>query len=155
VKHATAPTASGLPGWLTWGALLAALLGAFYLFGPGSGRKIATPPARIVHNNVDLVPQVGNIYNTLRDTLGNVRDQASAQAALPRLQESAKALDSIGTLAGQMSPANRGDLSRLMQSYLPNLRGLIEGALKTAGVGGIAKPVLDQILNRVEALSRG
>jgi hypothetical protein len=155
VKHATAPTASGLPSWLTWGALLAALLAGFYMFGPGSGRKIAAPPARIVHNNVDVVPQVANVYNTLRDTLGNVRDSASAQAALPRLQDSVKALDGLNTMAGAMAPAARGDLAKLMQGYLPSLRTLIDAALKTAGVSGIAKPVLDQILNRMEGLAKG
>jgi hypothetical protein len=154
VKHATVPTKTGLPSWLTWGALLAALLLGFYMFGPGSGRRIAAPPARIVHNNVDLVPQVANAYNVLRDTLGNVRDQATAQAALPRLQETARSLDSLNTLAGQMAPAVRGDLATLVQGYLPNLRLLIDAALKTAGVSAVAKPVLDQILNRVEGLSK-
>jgi hypothetical protein len=155
VKHATAPTASGLPSWLTWGALLAALLAGFYMFGPGSGRQVATPPARIMHNNVDLVPQVGNLYNGLRDTLGNVRDQASAQAALPRLQEGAKTLQDLTTLAGQMPAATRGDLGRLMQGYVPNAQNLIETALKTAGVSGVLKPVLEQILSRMVALAKG
>ncbi len=155
VKHATSPTASGLPSWLTWGALLAALLAGFYMFGPGSGRKFTAPPARIVHNNVDVVPQVANVYNTLRDTLGNVKDQATAQAALPRLQDSAKALDSLNTLAGGMAPATRSDLAKLIQGYLPNLRPLIDAALKSAGVSGVAKPILDQILSRMEALAKG
>ena len=87
VRHTSAPTATGLPSWLTWGALLGALLLGWYMFGPGADRRVATPPARIVHNNVDLVPQVSGIYNSLRDTLGNLKDQNSAQAALPRLQD--------------------------------------------------------------------
>lgn len=155
VKHATAPTASGLPGWLTWGALLAALLGAFYLFGPGSGRKVAAPPARVVHNNVDLVPQMASIYKGMSDTLGGVRDQASAQAALPRLQETAKQLDTLNGLAGQMPPAVRGDLAKLMQSYAGPAQSLIDTALKTAGVPGILQPILTQIINRVLGLAKG
>lgn len=155
VRHATTPTATGLPGWLTWGALLGALLLGWYMFGPGAGRRVAAPPVRIVHNNVDLVPQVGGIYNNLRDVLGTVRDQNSAQAALPRLLDSSKSLEGLVTLSSQMSPANRGDLASLIGSYLPALRGLITTALGAAGVSGVAKPVLDQILSRMETLAKG
>ena len=155
VRHAAAPSAAGLPSWLTWGALLGALLLGWYMFGPGAGRRVAAPPARIVHNNVDLVPQVSGIYNNLRDVLGNVRDQNSAQAALPRLQDSSKALEGLVGLSNQMSPANRGDLATLIGSYLPALRGLITQVLGAAGVSGVAKPVLDQILSRMEALAKG
>jgi hypothetical protein len=155
VKHATTPTATGMPSWLTWGALLAALLGAFYLFGPGSGRQVSAPPARVVHNGVDLVPQMASIYKGLSDNLGGVRDQATAQAALPKLQESARALDTIGALAGQMPPAVRGDLTKLMASYASPTQTLIDTALKTVGVPGILEPVLKQILNRVLGLAKG
>jgi hypothetical protein len=155
VRHGVTPTATGLPSWLTWGALLGALLLGWYMFGPGSGRKIAAPPSRIVHNNVDVVPQVGSVYNTLRETMANIKDQNSATAALPRLQESARAIEGLQTISGQMTPANRGEFAKLIASYLPALRGLITTAMGTAGVSGVAKPVLDAILNRMEAMAKG
>jgi hypothetical protein len=53
-----------------------------------------------------------------------------------------------------MTPATRGEFAKVVASYLPALRGLIDQALKAAGVPAIVKPVLDQILNRMEAMAK-
>jgi hypothetical protein len=147
------PPSSGM-SMLKWGAALAAVLFAFYLLGPGSGRQVSAPPTRVIHNNIDVAAQMGTLYGTLRDQVTSLRDPASATAALPKLQDASRQLEALQTLSGQMTPATRSDFARVVASYLPALRGLIETALKAAGVPAIAKPVLDQILNRMEAMAK-
>ncbi len=154
VRHATAATSTGLPSWLTWGALLAALVLGWYMFGPSGGQRVAAPPARVVHNNIDLVPQVNTMYNGLRDVLATVKDQNSAQAALPKLQDGAKFLEGLVTQSTSMAPGTRADLAALIANYLPEVRRLITQALGNSTVGTVAKPVLDLILARLETLAR-
>ncbi len=154
VRHATAATPSGLPSWLTWGALLAALLLGWYMFGPSGGQRVAAPPARVVHNNVDLVPQVNTMYNGLRDLLANVKDQNSAQAALPKLQDGAKFLEGLVTQSNSMAPGTRSDLAALIANYLPEVRKMIAQVLGNSAVATVAKPVLDLILSRMETLAK-
>jgi hypothetical protein len=154
VRHATAATPSGLPSWLTWGALLAALLLGWYMFGPSGGQRVAAPPARVVHNNIDLVPQVNTMYNGLRDVLATVKDQNSAQAALPKLQDGAKLLEGLVTQSNSMAPGTRSDLAALIANYLPELRKLIAQVLGNSAVASVAKPVLDMILGRMETLAK-
>jgi hypothetical protein len=143
-----------LPGWLTWGAALGALMLAFYLLGPGAQRQVTTPPIRVVHNNVDLTDQVADFYRTLRGALGSVKDTESAQAALSIVRTADRQLESFGSIAAQMAPQTRADFARLVATYLPQLRVLIDTALAGSGVAPILKPVLDQILVRAEALAK-
>lgn len=149
-----ATASTGLPSWLTWGALLAALLAGWYLLGPGSGRRIAAPPTQIMYNNVNVASQVNGMYDGLKTTLGGIRDVASAQQALPRLQDSIKTLDGLQTLSGSMPAATRGDLASLIGSYVPHVVSLAKTTLDIPGVGGVAKPVLDQIVGKMQALAR-
>jgi hypothetical protein len=148
------PAPGALPGWLKWGTALGAILFAFYLLGPGAQRQVTTPPVRVVHNNVDVGDQVSRFYSGLRDTLGTVKDANSAQAALGNLQTANRQLETFGSLATSMTPQTRSDFARLIASYLPQMRGLIDTALAAAGVSPVLKPVLDQMLSRIEALAK-
>ena len=136
------------------GAALLALLG-WYFFGQQKP-TVATWPAapQITVGSQNIGAQLGSVVEGLRGTLPNIKDEASARSALPRLQEMAQQLTGLQDQAGK-APA---DVKRSLASYaaqlLPLIRPLIERALATSGVGPIAKPVLDTILNRIEAMSK-
>jgi hypothetical protein len=153
VHHASAPSKS-LPNWLPWGGLLVALLAGWYLLGPGSGRRVTVPPSSVTYNGVNVAAQVNTLYDGLKTTIGTVKDQNTAQAALPRLQDAANQLDSLGKLASAMPAGTRADFASLVASYLPQIEALIKTALNTSGVGGVVKPVLDVILTRMAALAK-
>lgn len=149
-----APKPAGLPSWLTWGALLAALLAGWYLLGPGARPTTTAVPA-IMHNNVNVAGEAANVYAALRDSISGMKDQASAQSTLPKLQDAAKRLTALQTTATQMPASTRGDLAKLIAGYLPQIRALAQTAMNAAGVSGVAKTVVDQILNQMEALAKG
>ncbi len=150
------PAASSGSSWLPYAAGLALLaLGAWWFIGNSSTRQAAFPVApKITVGTQDVGAQLGTVVEGLRGTLTGMKDEASAKAALPRLQDMAKQLDSLNGLRATMPVEAKKGLAGYAASLMPLLRPLIEKALATAGVGAIAKPVLDQILGRLDGMSK-
>ncbi len=149
---AKAPANSNL--WPMLAAAAALALGGWYFFGQSSP-KLAVPAApKITLGNQDVGAQLGSLAEGLRGTLLTLKDKQSAEAALPRLQEMQRQLTGINETAGKLPPEARKGLANYAAQLLPLLRPLIEKALSAAGVGPVAKPVLDQILSRLEGLAK-
>ncbi|MFM9941985.1 MAG: DUF937 domain-containing protein [Hyphomicrobiaceae bacterium] len=149
------PRASGGGSWLPWAAALGALLfGGWYFLSGARGPSLPAAPA-ITFNNQNVGAQVGSVVEGLRGTLGSIKDEATAKSALPRLQETLKQLDGINTMRGNMPAEAKKGLAAYIAQLLPIIRPMIDNALKTAGVGPVAKPVLDNILNRLDTMSKG
>ncbi len=140
---------------MVWAAAAAAIaLGGWWWF---SGVRQPAIPAvpKIVFNNQDVGGQVGSVVEGLRGTLAGIKDEASARTALPRLQETAKQLDTLNEVRGRMPADAKKGLASYVGTLMPIIRPLAEKALATAGVGAIAKPVLDQILGRLDTMAKG
>lgn len=150
-----APKAAGGSNmWPMLAAAAALALSGWYFFGQSSP-KLAIPAApKITLGNQDVGAQLGSLAEGLRGTLVTLKDKQSAEAALPRLQEMQRQLVGIGESAAKLPPEGRKGLASYAGQLLPLLRPLIEQALKAAGVGPAAKPVLDQILSRLEGLAK-
>ncbi len=135
----------------------AALLGvlAWYYFGNQRQATVSLPAApQITLAGQNIGSQLGSVAEGLRGTLVSLKDEASAKAALPRLQEMSQQLSGIRDNAAKLPPDTRKTLAGYAAQLLPLLRPLIDKALATSGVGPVAKPVLDQILNRIEAMAK-
>ncbi|MEZ5849773.1 MAG: DUF937 domain-containing protein [Hyphomicrobiaceae bacterium] len=152
-REAAAPRSGGSKIPLVAGLLLAALA-AWYVLG----RNVRVPglPAapQISAGTQNIGAQIGTLAEGLRGTLPGMTDAASARSALPRLTEMGKQLESIETLRGQLPAAGKQGLAAYVASLLPILRPMIDAALARAGVGPVVKPVLDQILNRLETMAK-
>ncbi len=147
--------ASSSSSWLPWVAALAlAALAGWYFLGQGVRQAALPPVPQITVGSQDIGAQLGSVVEGLRGTLTSVNDEASARTALPRLQEMTKQLDGINGLRGQLPPDGKKSLATYAASLLPILRPLIDKALAGSGVAAIAKPVLDQIFARLEAMSK-
>ena len=73
-------------------------------------------------DGVDVGKQLTGALDGLKTTLGGITDVASAQAALPKLDEAVKAVDGIGALVSKLSPEQRTMLAGLVAAALPALR---------------------------------
>ena len=146
---------SSSSSWLPWVAALAlAALAGWYFLGQGT-RQAAFPVApKITVGSQDVGAQLSSVVEGLRGTLTGLKDEGSAKEALPRLQAMTKQLDGISDLRGQLPAEGKKGLASYVASLLPLLRPLIDKALAGSGVGPIAKPVLDQIFNRLEAMTK-
>ena len=160
----TAPTT-----WPYWVAALVALLGlGWYLLGEYDGPQVvaerpAAPATRAGETvgvgtpniaTAQLTSELNSSVNTVRAALQGITDPASARAALPKLQQATAQLDKISILAEQLPPAARqGIASSLAPTLLP-LNRLFDKILSTPEVAGVAKPTIDALRSKLEALSR-
>ncbi len=147
--------ASGLGKWPMVAAAAALAVLGYYYYAQQRPAVLTIPAApQITLGSQNVGAELGSIAEGLRGTLVSLKDEATARTALPRLQQMAQQLGGINEAAAKLPPDGRRSLASYAAQLVPLLRPMIEQALKSAGVGPIAKPVLDQILNRLESLGK-
>jgi hypothetical protein len=143
--------------WLYWLipiAAIAALL-IYYLSKPAEQvvqRGVTTAQSLMV-GGLDIGKQVTDSINSLRTTLDGVTDAASAQTALPKLQEVTAQIDKIDAMIGQLSPEQRKLLAGLVNPVIPTLNQLFDKVLAIPGVAELLKPAIDTVKAKLAALA--
>lgn len=120
---------------------------------PATGTVGLAPP-NLTIGGVNLANQVNSSMSTLRSVLPTITDATSAQAALPKLREAATQLNDVGDLATKLSPEGRSDLAKLIAAAMPTINQMCDKVLAAPGVGDIAKPTIDELRGKLDALSR-
>lgn len=162
-KAASAAKKTGT-NWLMWIIPLLIIAAAlWYFLGQGTqvvkdaateaAKQAAGTAASLVVDNVDLKAQLTSAVDGLTSTLGGITDAASAQAALPKLQDAMKTVDGAGALLAKLSPDQRGMLAGLVTAALPSLKELVAKVLAIPGVGDVIKPTTDALMTKIEALA--
>lgn len=160
------------PIWLTehWPALFGAavitgVLGlAFYSAGDRGGAQLASAPAIQANETVGMrtpLMSAAQVRSELYSSLGAIRvalqsmnNAATVQTYLPQLQEAADRLGRVNGLVEQLSPlARRGIAASLTPATRP-LNQLFDRVLAMPVAGESAKPTIDALRSRLEALSR-
>jgi hypothetical protein len=165
---ARATSTSQWPYWLVGAVVLGGL--AWFAFGRPGGDTVAQmpPPAttRTATGTVGAAPTdmvVGgmNLANQLNASVGSIRtvlpgitDAASAEAALPKLKEVTAKLNEVSSRAAQLSPEGRSTLTKLIVAATPAINQMCEKVLATPGAGTIAKPAIDELRGKLDALAR-
>lgn len=117
---------------------------------------LATTPVAMpaILANTEVGKQLESLIADLKTAVSGVRDAATAQTALPRIQDAAGRLDKVSTLAGQLPAESRRMLANYVGSQQGSIKAVITSALAMPGVSALLKPVLDQIQTRIEALAK-
>jgi hypothetical protein len=118
-----------------------------------------TPPS--LPTTADIkVPDVGELskdltgdLTSLSDVLTGVKDAATADAALPKLNDINAKLDTVKAGWEHVPSAAKTSLTDLVKSKLGSLKDLITKVLGMTGVGEKLKPVLDSILAKLTTLA--
>ena len=97
---------------------------------------------------------MAGVFDVVRTSLSGVRDADSAKAALPRLQDAVAQVGKINTMAGQLPPDAKKAVAGYLGQSIPTISPLIDSVLKIPGVSALLKPVLDQIMGPLAALSK-
>jgi hypothetical protein len=149
--------------WLMWLIPLVLIAaGVWYFLANRSppivttGETTTTTPADTdtTIDGVDVGKQVTTVLDTVKSSLGGITDVASAQAALPKLQEAVTALDGVSGMAGKLSAAQKSTLVGLIAASLPTLRDTATKVLAIPGVSEVAKPVVDSLIAKLEILAK-
>lgn len=150
--------------WLTWLIpLLLALAALWYFLGNTNKTAVVTDAATsaasavkdVVIDGVDVGKQVTSVFDGLKTTLGGITDTATAQSALPKLEEAVKTVDGFSTgVLTKLSAEQKSWLAALVTAALPSLKDLVAKVLAIPGVGDVVKPTLDGLMTKLEALAK-
>jgi hypothetical protein len=156
------------PYWLVAAAVLGGL--AWFALGrsgedtvaqvsPPSTTRTATgtvglAPTDLTVGGVNLANQINSSVGSIRTVLPGITDAASAEAALPKLREAAAQLNEVSSRATQLSPEGRSTLVKLIVVATPAINQMCDKVLATPGAGDIAKPAIDELRGKLNALAR-
>jgi hypothetical protein len=103
--------------------------------------------------DVDIGALARSTVDDLRSSLKGIKDEATAQAALPELTKDGSQFDQLIGLLGQLSPDARKTLADAFISLKPTLDNLFDQAVGLPGVGPVIKPALDTIRSKLNTLA--
>lgn len=146
---------------------LAALAALYLLLGNGCQReaeKAAAPepaattapaPAPGAASIAGLTNQATTIIDKLKSSIGGVKNEATAKAALPGLTDVASQLATLKGGAMGLSADARHPLVAMIGAAMPGVASSIDKVMAIPGVSAVLKPVLDQVMGHLGAMAKG
>jgi hypothetical protein len=117
--------------------------------------KTPVPPSPPAHDDsVNLKSSLESVLDGVIASLQGIRDVASAKAALPQLEKEAAELDKLRERSLHVPADSEGALAGLVASDRPALDGLFDKVLAIPGVDSIAKPAIDTLRAKLDALGK-
>lgn len=104
--------------------------------------------------DVDVGELATSAVNDVYSSLLGIKDEGTAQSALPELTKVAAEFDQLNALLSQLSPEARATLAETFAAIRPNIAKLMDGVLAIPGVGAIVKPAIDAINAKLDALAK-
>jgi hypothetical protein len=152
--------------WAYWVLPLLALAGLtwFLLREMEPDRRVALDTAQpgadatrsaqnLVVGGTDVGRQVVSAVQTLGTNLSNVKDAASANAALPGLQSSAKELDRLAAISSQLPAEARTTVADFIKASAPRINSAIDTIMNLPGVAAIVKPTIDEMRGKLDTMA--
>lgn len=102
----------------------------------------------------ELKSELSASVSTVRVAVLGMTNPASANAALPQLQQAAARLDRVNVLAEELPPAARQGIANAIAPTVTRLNQLFDKVLSRPEVASVAKPAIDELRSKLEALSR-
>jgi hypothetical protein len=103
---------------------------------------------------MNLANQINSSVGSIRTVLPGITDAASAEAALPKLREVTAQLNEVSSRATQLSPEGKSILIKLVVAATPTINQMCDKVLATPAAGAIAKPAIDELRGKLDALAR-
>lgn len=151
--------------WVMWAIPLAlVVLGLWYFVGRQSpdaaptqqftNKAVApvttTPPLLI--GNVDVAQTLTDSLGTLKTSLEGVSDAASAQTALPQLQNVTAEIDKVGAVISNATAEQRTAVKGLIDPIVAQINPVIDRVLAIPGVEAL-KPTIDGIKAKLASIA--
>jgi hypothetical protein len=117
--------------------------------------RTKTPPPARPEAPPEAASRLGSEFQeatgSLTGTLSGITDEASAEAALPKIAEARGKLDEIRSSAALLPQEGRSTFDRLIQPPLAALQAQSQRVAAIPGAGEKLKPVLEDLLTRLNA----
>jgi hypothetical protein len=147
---------SAIPTWVYGLVPLVILAGVLWYLLNGQREQVTqqpVPPTQSAVGEVDVGKQLNDSLTVLRASLQGVTDEASAKAALPKVQDVKTAVDKEINLVGQLSPEQRKIIVGLVGPATAPLNQLFDKVLAIPGVGEVLKPTIDALKANLTTLT--
>ena len=115
---------------------------------------VGLAPTDLTVGGMNLANQINSSVGSIRTVLPGITDAASAEAALPKLKEATAQLNEVSSRATQLSPEGKSTLVKLIVAATPTINQMCDKVLATPGAGDIAKPAIDELRGKLDALAR-
>lgn len=99
----------------------------------------------------DVFATIDGALAQLGTTLSGVTDAASADAALPQLQDVDATLAAVEGDVEALPADVRGTLQSSLASAMPTIRSTVDGLMANPEVSGVIQPVVDSIMTKLAA----
>jgi hypothetical protein len=115
---------------------------------------VGKAPADLTVGGMNLANQINASVGSIKAVLPGISDAASAEAALPKIKEATAQLNEVSSRATQLSPEGKSTLVKLIVVATPTINQMCDKVLATPGAGDIAKPAIDELRGKLDALAR-
>ena len=153
-RAAAAATSSN---WLYWLVPIAAAAALLIFFAVRPTEQVVQQGMNkaqdVVVGTADVGKQITNSVASVRTTLDGISDVASAQAALPKLQEVTAQIEKTGSEVGQLSAEQRRLIAAVINPMLPAVNQLCDKVLAIPGVAEVLKPSVDTLKAKLTGLA--
>jgi hypothetical protein len=144
--------------WFAWPATTPEPGGTAPRVSPASApvaAKVPVPeaPKVLIPDATQLSTELTDTFKTLTETLTGVKDVASAEAALPKLQDLSSKLDAAKATMQKLADAGKATIKTLVQSSQVKLKELVDKVLTIPGVGEKLRAVADSIMAKLTDLA--
>ena len=102
-----------------------------------------------------LTEQLDTVFSSTTGALSGVTDAASAEAAVPALQDASDKLNNFVGLFRRLPEAAQGPLSQIVGNEVTSLRPVADTALEVPGAGAVLEPVVRPMLEALDGLTAG
>jgi hypothetical protein len=167
VSRASASSTSPSSRWWLWALALIAIGFLVWRFlstpeqtAEAPSPQIEAPYASMLQQlkgvkvgNVDVGELAASAVNNVSSSLQDIKDEATAQTALPKLNEAAAQFDRLTGLLDQMSPETRKAVAEIFAAIRPTFDQLFDKAFAIPGVGTVLKPAVDAIRAKLDTLA--
>ena len=156
-RDTTRPASSG---WLPWALGLLVLAGLAWWLTSQPGTRVADQPTATTSQNltvggVNVSGQITSAINSMKSAIQGITDPATAQAALPRLQQAAAQLDNVSGLAVQLPSSGRNALATRVASEIPALDRDFNTVMARPEIAAVVGPEINGLRTKLNALARG
>jgi hypothetical protein len=99
-----------------------------------------------------LSSEVAGTFSSLTTSLSNIKDKATAEAALPKLKDIGDKLAAEKTALEGLSESGKSTILGLVRPALTRLKELADRVLAITGVGEIIRPTVEAIMHKLNGL---
>ena len=156
-QRAADAAAATSSNWLYWLVPIAAAAALLVYFAVRPTEQVVqqgmNKAENLVVGGADIGKQITNSIASVRTTLDGVSDVASAQAALPKLQEVTAQIDKTGGAVGQLTAEQRKAIAAVINPLMPAVNQVCDKVLAIPGVAEVLKPSVDTLKAKLTAFA--